>query len=117
MMEEYAPPRYKLLGRVGEGVHGLVIKAVDQENNQYVAIKKLSLKNKNGGVQLSTLREIKVLQNCTSEHVSRKTTLNTYLILQNPQNKEFQLELLLHIYFNYLYFNRVHLKRERFCVN
>lgn len=70
MMEEYAPPRYKLLGRIGEGVHGLVIKAVDQTNNQFVAIKKLSLKNKNGGIQLSTLREIKVLQNCNYEHVS-----------------------------------------------
>lgn len=69
-MEEYAPPRYKLLGRIGEGVHGLVIKAVDQQNNQYVAIKKLSLKNKTGGIQLSTLREIKVLQNCNNEHVS-----------------------------------------------
>lgn len=70
-MEEYAPPRYKLLGRIGEGVHGLVIKAVDQTNNQFVAIKKLTLKNKNGGIQLSTLREIKVLQHCSYEHVSK----------------------------------------------
>uniref|UniRef100_A0A336MKW1 Cyclin-dependent kinase 20 n=1 Tax=Culicoides sonorensis TaxID=179676 RepID=A0A336MKW1_CULSO len=69
MMEEYAPPRYKILGKIGEGVHGLVVKALDQKTNQFVAIKKLSLKNKNGGIQLSTLREIKVLQNCNYEHI------------------------------------------------
>lgn len=70
-MEEYAPPRYKLLDKIGEGVHGVVIKAEDQSNKKIVAIKKLLLKNKFGGLQLSTLREIKVLQYCDCEHVRR----------------------------------------------
>lgn len=73
-MEEFAPPRYKLLEKLGEGVHGVVIKAVDQANdNKIVAIKKLLLKNKYGGLQLSTLREIKVLQHSECENVSIKT--------------------------------------------
>lgn len=70
-MEEFAPPRYKLLEKLGEGVHGVVIKAEDQaNNNKIVAIKKLILKNKFGGLQLSTLREIKVLQHCDCDNVS-----------------------------------------------
>ena len=70
-MEEYAPPRYKLLEKIGEGVHGVVIKAQDLHNdNKFVAIKKLVLKNKLGGIQLSTVREIKVLENTENENVS-----------------------------------------------
>lgn len=70
-MEEFAPPRYKLLEKLGEGVHGVVIKAEDQANdNKIVAIKKVLLKNKYGGLQLSTLREIKVLQHSDCENVS-----------------------------------------------
>lgn len=74
-MEEFAPPRYKLLEKLGEGVHGIVIKAEDQSNNnKIVAIKKVLLKNKYGGLQLSTLREIKVLQHCECENVSLQVT-------------------------------------------
>lgn len=70
-MEDFAPTRYKLLEKLGEGVHGVVIKAEDKaNNNKIVAIKKLLLKNKYGGLQLSTLREIKVLQHCDCEYVS-----------------------------------------------
>lgn len=49
-MNEYIPHRYKILAKIGEGVHGVVLKAVDTlENNKIVAIKKVSLRTKFGG--------------------------------------------------------------------
>lgn len=61
--------RYQLLNRIGEGVHGVVIKAIDLRNNQIVAIKKIPLKTKYGGISPYTLREIKILQHCDCENV------------------------------------------------
>lgn len=49
-MNDYIPHRYKILSKIGEGVHGVVLKAVDTlENNKIVAIKKVSLRTKFGG--------------------------------------------------------------------
>lgn len=39
-MEDYAPSRYKMLDKIGEGVHGCVFKAIDLQRNVEVAIKK-----------------------------------------------------------------------------
>ena len=69
-MEEYTTSRYKLIGKIGEGVHGYVVKALDLHTNKEVAIKKVTLRNKYGNISLTTLREIKVLQNCDSDFVS-----------------------------------------------
>lgn len=69
-MEDYAPNRYKMLEKIGEGVHGYVFKAIDLNCNQPVAIKKVALKNKFGNISLNTLREIKTLQLCKNEYVS-----------------------------------------------
>lgn len=50
VMNEYIPNRYKILQKIGEGVHGVVLKAIDTtENNKVVAIKKVSLRTKFGG--------------------------------------------------------------------
>lgn len=49
-MNEYIPNRYKILQKIGEGVHGVVLKAIDTHNNdKIVAIKKVSLRTKFGG--------------------------------------------------------------------
>ena len=49
-MNEYVPNRYKILQKIGEGVHGVVFKAIDTtEDNKIVAIKKVSLRTKFGG--------------------------------------------------------------------
>lgn len=49
-MNEFIPNRYKILQKIGEGVHGVVLKAVDTlENSKIVAIKKVSLRTKFGG--------------------------------------------------------------------
>lgn len=50
-MNEYVPGRYKILQKIGEGVHGVVLKAVDTtESNKVVAIKMVSLRTKFGGL-------------------------------------------------------------------
>lgn len=48
-MNEYIPNRYKIQGKIGEGVHGVVVKAFDTIENKIVAIKKISLRTKYGG--------------------------------------------------------------------
>lgn len=49
-MNEFVPNRYKILQKIGEGVHGVVLKAIDtSQENRVVAIKKVSLRTKFGG--------------------------------------------------------------------
>lgn len=71
MNSEYTPNRYKLTEKIGEGVHGIVLRAIDLITGQDVAIKKISLRNKYGEIALTAIREIKTLQNCDHKNVSR----------------------------------------------
>jgi cell cycle related kinase len=48
-MTEFNPNRYKIQGKIGEGVHGIVVKAIDTVDKKVVAIKKVSLRTKFGG--------------------------------------------------------------------
>jgi serine/threonine protein kinase len=49
-MNEFIPNRYKVLQKIGEGVHGVVLKAIDTtQGNKVVAIKKVPLRTKFGG--------------------------------------------------------------------
>lgn len=51
-MNEFIPNRYKILQKIGEGVHGVVLKAIDTtQDNRVVAIKKVSLRTKFGGLR------------------------------------------------------------------
>lgn len=70
--------RYRIVERIGEGVHGVVLRAVDQQHpddgphpdqQRQVAIKKIALRNKYGDISLNALREIKVLQHCDHPNV------------------------------------------------
>lgn len=70
-MVEYTTSRYKIIQKIGEGVHGLVFKARDLLTNRQVAIKKVSLRTKYGEISLSTVREIKTLQLCDSKYVNK----------------------------------------------
>lgn len=71
---EYSPSRYNLLHKIGEGVHGVVVKAIDLESdNRLVAIKRVALRNKYGSIATNTIREIKSLQQCDNENVSPGT--------------------------------------------
>ncbi|XP_055315627.1 cyclin-dependent kinase 20-like [Sitodiplosis mosellana] len=61
--------RYKYLQKIGEGVHGMVLKAQDLTIGKVVAIKKVSLRTKHGEISLSTVREIKALQHCECKYI------------------------------------------------
>ncbi|XP_067931801.1 cyclin-dependent kinase 20-like [Watersipora subatra] len=54
--------QYTLLGRIGEGAHGIVYKAKNTESGQVVAIKKVALRKIEDGIPNTALREIKALQ-------------------------------------------------------
>lgn len=70
VMADGANGRYKYLQKIGEGVHGIVLKAQDLTTGKMVAIKKISLRTKHGEISLSTVREIKTLQHCDCKYVS-----------------------------------------------
>ena len=54
--------KYKFLGRIGEGAHGVVFKAKLIETGEVVALKKVSLRRIEEGIPNTALREIKALQ-------------------------------------------------------
>lgn len=74
---EYTSSRFEVLNKIGEGVHGVVVKAIDLEcNNRVVAIKRVALRNKYGSIATNTIREVKSLQHCEHENVSTPKTQN-----------------------------------------
>ncbi|XP_068280777.1 cyclin-dependent kinase 20 isoform X2 [Nyctibius grandis] len=54
--------QYIVLGRIGEGAHGVVFKAKDRETGELVALKKVPLRRPEEGLPPHTLREIKALR-------------------------------------------------------
>ena len=60
---------YLVLGRVGEGAHGIVMKCRHKASGQVVALKKVPLKRLEDGISEATIREIKALQQLHSQFV------------------------------------------------
>uniref|UniRef100_A0A0B6ZPS9 Cyclin-dependent kinase 20 n=1 Tax=Arion vulgaris TaxID=1028688 RepID=A0A0B6ZPS9_9EUPU len=58
--------QYIILGRIGEGAHGIVQKAKHIESGDIVALKKVPLRNPEEGIPNTALREIKALQEIES---------------------------------------------------
>ncbi|MBN3319401.1 CDK20 kinase, partial [Atractosteus spatula] len=54
--------QYSILGRIGEGAHGIVFKAKHIETGETVALKKVALRKLEDGIPSQALREIKALQ-------------------------------------------------------
>ncbi|XP_065427440.1 cyclin-dependent kinase 20-like isoform X1 [Chrysemys picta bellii] len=54
--------QYSILGRIGEGAHGIVFKAKNVETGETVALKKVALRRLEDGIPNQALREIKALQ-------------------------------------------------------
>ncbi|XP_007507757.1 cyclin-dependent kinase 20 isoform X8 [Monodelphis domestica] len=54
--------QYSILGRIGEGAHGIVFKAKHVETGETVALKKVALRRLEDGIPNQALREIKALQ-------------------------------------------------------
>uniref|UniRef100_A0A3Q3CA41 Cyclin-dependent kinase 20 n=1 Tax=Haplochromis burtoni TaxID=8153 RepID=A0A3Q3CA41_HAPBU len=62
--------QYNILGRTGEGAHGIVFKAKHIETGETVALKKVALRRLEDGIPNQALREIKALQEIKdNEHV------------------------------------------------
>ncbi|XP_078003960.1 cyclin-dependent kinase 20 isoform X1 [Phascolarctos cinereus] len=54
--------QYNILGRIGEGAHGIILKAKHVETGETVALKKVALRRLEDGIPNQALREIKALQ-------------------------------------------------------
>ena len=54
--------KYEVLGIVGEGAYGVVLKCRNKDNNETVAIKKFKESEDDEIVRKTTLREVKVLR-------------------------------------------------------
>ncbi|CAH8480885.1 unnamed protein product [Schistosoma rodhaini] len=54
--------QYSIIGRIGEGAHGVVLKAKHIESGELVALKKVPLRKLADGIPNTALREIKALQ-------------------------------------------------------
>ncbi|XP_071786349.1 uncharacterized protein [Asterias amurensis] len=61
--------KYEVLGIVGEGAYGVVLKCRHKENNEIVAIKKFKDSEDNEDVRRTTLRELKVLRQLKQENI------------------------------------------------
>ena len=53
---------YIVIGRIGEGAHGVVMKGRNKQTGRIVALKKVLLKRLEDGIPATALREIKALQ-------------------------------------------------------
>ncbi|XP_015588125.1 cyclin-dependent kinase 20 [Cephus cinctus] len=62
--------KYTLNGRIGEGAHGLVLKAYDTVNKREVALKKVLLKRIEDGIPTSVIREVKTLQQLKHPYIA-----------------------------------------------
>lgn len=61
---------YSVIGRIGEGAHGLVFKARHLPTGRVVALKKILIKNLDDGIPVNVFREIKGLQLLRCKYVS-----------------------------------------------
>ncbi|XP_038055225.1 serine/threonine-protein kinase BUR1-like [Patiria miniata] len=61
--------KYEVLGIVGEGAYGVVLKCRHKESSQIVAIKKFKDSEDNEDVRRTTLRELKVLRQLKQENI------------------------------------------------
>lgn len=61
---------YKVEGTIGQGAHGLVLKAKHIISGNDIALKKIHLKKLEDGIPISVFREIKTLQEVDCEYVS-----------------------------------------------
>lgn len=81
---------YAVIGRIGEGAHGLVLKGYHTLTEQEVALKKVLLKRVEDGIPNSVIREIKALQNVDCKFVSlvndKFKILNVYYNLTRYEN-------------------------------
>lgn len=84
---------YKVIGRIGEGAHGVVLKAKNRKTGEIVALKRMFNCKKDEKITISLLREIKSLQQINSPYVS--IIYFVYKCIQFSQNINFLLHYIL----------------------
>ncbi|GIX84627.1 cyclin-dependent kinase 20 [Caerostris extrusa] len=70
--------QYSVIGRIGEGAHGIVLKAKNKITDAVVALKKIPLKHLDEGIPCVTLREIKALQQMNNENIVKLYDVFSY---------------------------------------
>lgn len=63
--------QFKIMSKIGEGAHGVVLKAKFIETGEVVALKKVPLRRIEDGIPNTILREIKALQTIDHQNVVR----------------------------------------------
>lgn len=63
--------KYTISGKIGEGAHGVVLKAYDNSNpiSKPVALKRILLKSNEDKIPISVVREVKTLQKLKHPYV------------------------------------------------
>lgn len=62
---------YEIVGTIGEGTYGVVLKARHLVSGQLVAIKKFKESDSDAGVRKTALREVRLLRVCVGVHIVR----------------------------------------------
>ena len=79
--------RYQKIKEIGRGAFGEVYEAKDVVGNELVAIKKFNIKNQENGIEFSTIRELKILQELSHPNVVKFMNVfhkkeNLHLVLE-----------------------------------
>jgi serine/threonine protein kinase len=61
--------RYQKVEKLGEGTYGVVYKAIDQTNNEVIALKKIRLEHEDEGVPSTAIREISLVRDCQHPNI------------------------------------------------
>jgi len=61
--------KYDILGIVGEGAYGVVLKCRNKENGEMVAIKKFKDSDEDEIIKKTTLREVKILRMLKQQNI------------------------------------------------
>lgn len=61
--------KYDILGVVGEGAYGVVLKCRNKENGELVAVKKFKDSDEDEIIKKTTLREVKILRMLKQQNI------------------------------------------------
>ncbi len=61
--------KYEVLGIVGEGAYGVVLKCKHKETSEIVAIKKFKESDSDEIIRKTSLREVKILKLLKNDHI------------------------------------------------
>ncbi|CAK0782912.1 hypothetical protein CVIRNUC_006107 [Coccomyxa viridis] len=64
-----AVSNYEKISRIGEGTYGVVYKARDRTTGEVVALKQVRMERERDGIPVTSMREIRVLQQCRHPNI------------------------------------------------